>query len=603
MIDEASRALLIDNLTSGPPYLSLPKALASALGIRQSGRAWLEAKRDLDVLRREDAEVRVACEAAERRAKEARDDRAEQGTEAASNENREHSSGISDGTRGAREADGGDPGHGPDVHPAGEVTDRDHLPAPSQADSGGGHGDLSAGGSGRETREEALEGEGATEGEPGTSVVQRDVSDARLPVTMLDVVRAGLPHVAANQTEHSNTEILTDYSDDFERVMAEARDKYGPGRIGQLKWINERGQMMRPALHAIEPLWLDAFSDYYDSGKLIMLARKGLRAGGSSSACPALVRCTTFADRTLDAGTIGVVPIMSATRDEADGRFVTIRSYLRAIGFKPPKKKGASDDDGDEDGVTYEVAPGGITGEFRTRRSTSGGGVIAMQDRFGHRVQFRILPALVKHGVGYTGIAGFADESDLWPNDPEHHVNPAEKILDRISERFTTTYPGAEMLIFSASYNADSAHKRAVDAAAKPGTDDPLTHLVRLGKEGARRDEQARWGLLRETNSDDPRLLAPGDPMSPDLPAWVFNPNDADIGKCFKFSKGDLSRMLGLYGGRAAEHAAEHAGGGLAWCEGLAARNAALNDSARYRNERKAIGTVRDRNIMKRKIV
>src|SRR6185312_4326136 len=124
--------------------------------------------------------------------------------------------------------------------------------------------------------------------------------------------------------------------------------------------------------------------------------------------------------------------------------------------------------------------PGGIDGTFKSKRSQSGGGIILINDRHGHEIEFRILPALVRHGVGYTGVAGFADESDLWPNDPEHHINPAERIFDRISERFTTTFtpgaedPGAEMLIFSASYNADSAHKRLVDEG-----DTPLQHLVR----------------------------------------------------------------------------------------------------------------------------
>ncbi len=227
-----------------------------------------------------------------------------------------------------------------------------------------------------------------------------------------------------------------DYTNDFARVRAEARDLYGPGRLGQLKWIDARGQMMRPALHAIDPLWIEAIDAYYASHRLIMLARKGLRAGGSSSACPVLSRRAVFGGKCLDAGTIGVIPIMSATRDEADGRFVTIRSYLRAIGFTSAKKSG----EGDDDVMAYDVPPGGIPGTFKSRRSTTGGGVIYLRDEHEQEIEFRILPALVRHGVGYTGWAGLADESDLWPNDPEHHVNPAERIFDRISERFTTTY-------------------------------------------------------------------------------------------------------------------------------------------------------------------
>lgn len=339
-----------------------------------------------------------------------------------------------------------------------------------------------------------------------------------------------------------------DFTNDFARIRAEARDAFGPGRLGLLKWVDARGQMMRPAVHALDPMWIDAFAEYYDSGKLIMLARKGLRAGGSSSACPALVRCAFFASRSYDAGTIGVIPIMSATRDEADGRFVTIKAFLRACGLVPEKVKD------EDDAVSYIVPPGGIRGTFRTKTSTGGGGIIIIRDADEHEIHFKVLPALVRHGVGYTGVAGFADESDLWPNDPEHHINPAEKIFDRISERFTTTFPGAEMLIFSASYNADSAHKRLIDEVLRGEGATDLAHLVRLGAEGARRDQDSRHRLAVALGSDDPRLLAPGDPLSPDLPAWVYNPTET-IEKCHMFSKRDTSRMLGLYGGRAAENA------------------------------------------------
>lgn len=371
--------------------------------------------------------------------------------------------------------------------------------------------------------------------------------------------------------EVARIEAGEDYTNDFARVRAEARDLYGPGRLGQLKWIDARGQMMRPALHAIDPLWIEAFGAYYASQRLIMLARKGLRAGGSSSACPVLTRRAVFGGKCLDSGTVGVIPIMSAARDEADGRFVTIRSYLRAIGFTPAKKRG----DDDDDVIDYVVPPGGIAGTFKTKRSTSGGGVIYLRDEHEQEIEFRILPALVRHGIGYTGWAGLADESDLWPNDPEHHVNPAERIFDRISERFTTTYddkvigipdadPGAEFLIFSASYSPDSAHKRAIDDVIETERgivrEDPprvltadLAHLVRLGKAGAQRDEGARRALAARLGSDDPRLLAPGDPMSPDLPAWAYNPVLASIDTCYRIAK-SVPRMLALYGGRAAEH-------------------------------------------------
>lgn len=406
----------------------------------------------------------------------------------------------------------------------------------------------------------------------------------------------------AQPVERPRIEAGEDYTNDFARVMAEARKVHGPGRLGLLKWIDARGQMMRPALHAIDPVWMRSFEGYYASRKLIMLMRKGLRAGGSSSAGPVLTRCALFARRNLDAGTIGVIPIMSASRDEADGRFVTIRAVLRACGLTPPKKKTRGQDDefgaeADDDGVTYVVPPGGLEGTFVTKRSQSGGGIIAIQDRHGHRIQFRILPALVKHGIGYTGAAGLIDESDLWPNDPEHHINPAEKIFEQIDKRFTTTHddteedPGAELLILSASYNADSVHKRAIDDVLrtergdKPSGRDPImtsdiAYLARLGEEGARRDTESRRRLADLLGSDDPRLLAPADPLSPDLPTWAFNPSET-IEKCYQFSKNNLSRMLALYGGRAAENATAGAACSAGDIAALAAFNREPRDGRR----------------------
>lgn len=548
--DDSARARLLDNLAAG---FALPKALAAALGIRppskgepsRSGGAWAEAWKALGAARLVDSELDGACGRAERKD----DGEVGQGAERERGRSAERGAGV---------------------------------PRPAPVDLGD-DVHLDPSGRGRETGEEAEAG-----GAPVDALLRDHVRElvAAQPLSFAEQMAALRLAEPAPANEAMRIEPGEDYSNDYARVMAEAEDLYGPGRLGMLKWIDRRGQMMRPALHAMEPLWLAAFGEYYASGKLIMLARKGLRAGGSSSACPALTRCAILGRRKLDAGTIGVIPIMSATRDEADGRFVTIRSYLRACGLTPPKKKNQDEDEGDEDGIRYEVAPGGIEGTFRSRRSTSGGGVIAIQDRYDHRIQFRILPALVKHGVGYTGVAGFADESDLWPNDPEHHVNPAEKILDRISERFTTTYddaaltdpsvdPGAEMLVFSASYNADSAFKRAIDAAMKNGDRDALTHLMRLGEIGAKRDEEARRELAAGIGSQDPRLLAAGDSRSPDLPAWVFNPSES-IAKCYAFSKDDLSRMLAKYGGRAEENARLVATMTLEDAQYMAQANAAL---------------------------
>jgi hypothetical protein len=326
------------------------------------------------------------------------------------------------------------------------------------------------------------------------------------------------------------------------RHEAEAEFGSGLGLAGTLKWVDSRCAKV-PGWHHLDPWWIYAFTDpslgFYASKKTVMTCRKGLRAGGSSSATRALGNDALFTLRELDPGTIGVIPIISSSRDEATGRFVTLRQQFRACGLSPAK--------GDEE-EGAQIIPGGLGGEYKSSRAQSGGGLIKVLDSQGHSLEFAVLPALKRSGVGYTAVDGFIDESDLWPNDPETHVNPAGDVIGFVLERLTTQI-AAHLYVFSASYNAESAHKALVDEG-----DTAIQHLARLGLEGARIDERERRRLAEAIGSTDPRLLAPGDPMSPDIPAWVTNPKLADIERCYAFAKQDLRRMLARYGGRAAEN-------------------------------------------------
>lgn len=305
-----------------------------------------------------------------------------------------------------------------------------------------------------------------------------------------------------------------------------------------LLWMNHRRAMA--GMHRLDPLWLGSFRDFYASGKPVMVSRKGLRAGGSVSACCAFTCDALDTIREVDPGTILVFPIMSSSRDEATDRFFTIRRMLRACGVAP--KKG-------DDEEAAEVLPGGVGGIYESKRSLSGGGIIALEDSQGHKLEMRILPAMRRAAVGYTGGGFFLDETDLWPADSELHVNPADVVIEDVFKRITTQ-PTARGYIFSASYYAESAHSRRVDLG-----DTSAQFLMRLGEEGARRDNEARASLASKIGSTDPRLLAPADPRSPDLPAWVFNPSQSPIARCYQLSDDKLSPMLGLYGGRANENA------------------------------------------------
>lgn len=444
---------------------------------------------------------------------------------------------------------------------------------------------------GRGRAAEESEEEGGGEGESEARAVQGEAPlagmDGRVPrVAGLPPGWAPLRRVTVEEDESGPESGEQDGSDAWARVRRECV-ALGKGRIGSLLYIDQRCKSY--GMFGLDPWWVEHFAAFYDSGKMTDVCRKGLRAGGSASACRAVARAALFQRRDLDPGTVGVVPIMSATRDEATDRFVTITAILRALG-RAPKRGG--DDEGNH------ILPGGIGGEYESTKSTGGGGLIRTLDSQGHKIEFRVLPALVRHSVGFTGVAGFLDESDLWLDDPDSRVpqdgdedpvmvdmgggrqkayaNPAGTIFQRVAERFTTQ-PEAELLIYSASYKPRSAHSVKVDEG-----DTAIQYLARLGAHGARLDEEARRELAIAIGSQDPRLLAPGDPMSSDIPAWVTNRGKASILRCYALSgKGStdserkIGEMLGKYGGRASENAAVRAMPDVEWAVlGIPHRNA-----------------------------
>lgn len=362
-------------------------------------------------------------------------------------------------------------------------------------------------------------------------------------------LRDALAGVSAPPVSPSPTsEIATSWDE----IRAEAEAKYGPGHHATLAWIDERCQMMSPPMHAMDPVWVHMAREFYESGKMTMAGRGGLRMGKSDSVPRLLVNDGLFQLRELDPATTGVIPIMSRDRTEATDRFTTIRKILQACGVAPKKTEDLDD----------EAAPGGIGGEYTSATLPSGGGVIRTKDSQGHKIEFRIYPARVSGAIGFTGIGGFCDEVDLWPADKIDDestggkvlTNPADLVIDLLEKRFTTQ-PEARLYIWSASYSSTSAHARIIAEG-----DTMIRHLARLGELGAQRDMAARLKLAEYLAGRglpaDPRLFAPADPLSPDIPAWVTNPAKADILRCYALSKENLSSMLALYGGRAAEHGA-----------------------------------------------
>ncbi len=341
------------------------------------------------------------------------------------------------------------------------------------------------------------------------------------------------PTEAPPPSERRAVEPLASSPEDEEATAWQARwgearaeaARLGPGCMGQLAWVEQR--CVRAGLHPMDRQWTWHFSEFYASEKRVDLGRFGLRGAKSDSNCRAITAEVLFTPRRLEPGIVGVCPVIAQNMREADDRFDTIVAILRACGIKDLTGTRSNETDG-----------------FNRSGGGSNARVIALRDADGHPVEFRVYPASVSGAAGFTAIAGFCDEVDLWGKDLA--ANPAKRVLEVLFTRFTTQ-PGSRLHIMSASYQADSAHATMVAQG-----DTPLQRVARLGDEGARIDTEARARLAVAIGSSDPLLVVPSKPDSTDIPCWVSNPV-APIDVCFALSEGKIKRMMALYGGRASE--------------------------------------------------
>lgn len=349
--------------------------------------------------------------------------------------------------------------------------------------------------------------------------------------------------------------ITTDATTAGDRVRGEALD-LAPGVFGMLLWVERKRKAA--GLDPLDPQWLWHFDSFYASGKTVDVGRFGLRAAKSWSVCTALVAESLLMPRRLSV--VGRCPIMSSDKSEAGDRFTTICEVLRACGLSEMTR-------GEPD-----------SGSFKTSGGGSQANVIELFDFDGHPIEFRTQAASVKGAAGFTGIAGFGDELDLWGR--AEGANPARQVVEVLVTRYTTQ-PDARLHLMSATYDRESYHAELID-----GGDTPLRYVARLGERGAEKDMRDRTRLARATGSTDPMLLAPSDPRSVNVPSWVSNPV-APIEDCYKKADGDIRRMFSLYGAK--PELAEN-GPSEQW-RGLADRNAALVRAVNERTATPTIGT------------
>ncbi len=329
-------------------------------------------------------------------------------------------------------------------------------------------------------------------------------------------------HASARRHEEEKSPPPAVTGDRWERIRSEAR-ALAPGMFGYLLWVEKC--CVDGGLHPMDRQWIWHFEQFYESGKFIDLGRGGLRSAKSASVCRAITAESLMIERRLEPSIVGVCPVISSKISEANDRFDTIIAILRACGFRDLAGKRSPE----TEHFTFIASGGGSQAR-----------VISLLDSQGHSIKFQIQPANEASAAGFTGIAGFGDELDLWGK--LTGANPAAKVVEILVTRYTTQ-PEAKLHLWSATYDRKSHH-----AAMISDGDTPLQRVARLGIDGAVKDMNDRQRLARIIKSTDPDLLAMSDPNSTDIPTWVSNPV-APIEDCYAKS-GSLRRMFALYGGR-----------------------------------------------------
>jgi hypothetical protein len=175
---------------------------------------------------------------------------------------------------------------------------------------------------------------------------------------------------------------------------------------------------------AMSPWWRSTVTRFYESGRRQLVARVGRRGGKSSTLCRIAVLEALFGEHVVPPGDLGVVAIISVSRDEASGRLRTVKAILDALGVK------------------YRPIDGGIELE-------------------GRPIAFKIYAASISGVSGFTAIAVIADEVAKW-KDSDTGANPAKEVLASLRPTMATQRR-ARIFLSSSPLGPNDAHAVAFD--------------------------------------------------------------------------------------------------------------------------------------------
>ena len=182
--------------------------------------------------------------------------------------------------------------------------------------------------------------------------------------------------------------------------------------------------LVREGFPATSPWWLATLERFYESARRQLVLRVGRRGGKSSTLCRIAVVEALYGEHRIPPGDIGVVAIISTTRDEASQRLRTIRAILDALSVK------------------YRPIEGGIE----------------LVDR---PVCFKVYTASIAGVSGFTCVCTICDEVSKW-KDADTGANPAKEVLASLRPTMATQ-ASARIFLSSSPLGHLDAHAEAFD--------------------------------------------------------------------------------------------------------------------------------------------
>lgn len=177
---------------------------------------------------------------------------------------------------------------------------------------------------------------------------------------------------------------------------------------------------------ALSAWWLATFAAFIAATVRQLVLRVGRRGGKSTSLCRfAVAFALSYDMKNIPPGDVGIVGIVSVSRDEANQRLRTVKAMLDVLGVK------------------YRPIDGGIE----------------LADR---AIAFKVFAATLGGVVGGTWILAICDEVARW-RDADSGKNPASEVLASLRPTMATQ-PSARIFLSSSPLGMLDAHYDAFEA-------------------------------------------------------------------------------------------------------------------------------------------